>query len=84
MEKKVQKSRKKLLGTVIKITDKTTAKVRVERKMTHPLYKKIVESHKRYLVNNTLEGVKVGDRVYIEEGRPLSKKKIFNILKKVK
>ena len=72
------------MGVVISMTSETTAKIEVERKMTHPLYKKIVKSHKYYLVNNTLKDIVVGDRVYIEEGSPSSKKKIFNMLKKVK
>lgn len=84
MEKTKVKTRKRLLGEVVSVTSEKTAKVRVERKMTHPLYKKIVKSHKHYLVNNDKADIKVGDNVYIVEGKPSSKKKTFNILKKVK
>lgn len=84
MENKKIKAKKKLMGEVISMTSESTAKVRVERKMTHPIYKKIVKSHKKYLVNNTVKDIKVGDMVFIEEGSPSSKKKIFNILKVAK
>ncbi len=84
MEKKTQKARKRLLAEVVSVSDSSTVKVKVERKMTHPLYKKIIKSHKGYLVNNTIEDIKIGDMVYIEEGKPASKKKSFTILKKVK
>ena len=83
MEKKI-KARKKLMGEVVSMTSESTAKIKVERKMTHPLYKKIIKSHKYYLVENSLKDIKVGDKVFIEEGRPSSRRKNFNILKKVK
>ena len=83
MEKKI-KARKKLMGEVVSMTSESTAKIKVERKMTHPLYKKIIKSHKYYLVENSLKDIKVGDKVFIEEGSPSSRRKNFNILKKVK
>lgn len=72
------------MGEIVSMSDEQTAKVKVERKMTHPLYKKIVKSHKYYLVNNNLKDIKIGDKVFIEEGSPSSKSKTFNLLKKVK
>jgi small subunit ribosomal protein S17 len=81
---KIQKARKKLLGEVTAVDSGKTLKVCVERKMTHPLYKKIIKSHKNYLVNYTGSEIVVGDNVMIEEGRPTSKKKCFNLLKKIK
>ena len=77
------KARKKLMGKVTSIQNEKTLRVRVERKMTHPLYKKIVKSHKKYLVENDISDLIVGDVVVIEECSPRSKNKNFKILKKV-
>jgi len=79
----MQKARKKLLGKVVAANGINTLKVRVERKMTHPLYKKIIKSHKTYMVNYEGTDIKIGDNVMIEECRPISKNKVFNLLKKV-
>ena len=80
----IQRARKKLLGEVIAVDEGKTLKVRVERKMTHPLYKKIIKSHKNFLVNYIGIEIAIGDKVMIEEGKPTSKKKCFNLLKKIK
>jgi len=80
--KKIQ-ARKKLMGKIISVLNEKTLKVRVERKMTHPLYKKIIKSHKKYLVENDIPGLKVGNNVLIEECSPKSRSKNFKILKKV-
>jgi len=77
------KAKKKLSGIVTKVQGANTAKVRVERKMTHPLYKKIIKSHKSYLVENGLSDIVPGDVVIIEECSPKSKNKTFKILKKI-
>jgi small subunit ribosomal protein S17 len=74
---------KKLQGVVLKQSDNTTLKVRVEIKKSHPLYGKVVKSHKNYLVDNSVEGVVVGDTVVISETKPFSKNKKFVLVKKV-
>jgi small subunit ribosomal protein S17 len=81
MEQEIKKARKKLSGKVVHITSDVTLKVKVERKMVHPLYKKIIKRHKTFTVNNTGIEVKVGDDVMIEECRPISKRKSFNLIK---
>lgn len=79
-ESKVQ-VKKKLIAVVKKIVDDNTVKVVVEKKAQHPIYKKIVKSHKGYLVGKNGLDVKIGDKVMIEECRPLSKNKFFILVK---
>lgn len=68
-------------GVLMKIIDTKTAKVEIEQKKAHPIYSKIVKSHKRYLVDLNGKNVKAGDKVTIEEIRPVSKNKKFRIIK---
>jgi len=74
---KYKKTRK---GEVVKIVNDNTIKVEVERKTAHPLYSRIVKSHKRYLVATKGQEVKVGDIVIIEETKPISKRKAFKLI----
>lgn len=82
-EKKVTQP-KKLQGVVVNVIDQTTVKVKVETKYAHPLYRKIVKTHKNYLVHTTKGEFEKGQLVWIQEGRPVSKKKKFYLTGKVK
>ena len=48
--------------------------VQLTRKFRHPLYKKVVVSHKRVKAHDEME-CKIGDEVKIVESRPISKTK---------
>lgn len=72
---------KSLTGEVISTKMAKTATVKVERRWHHPLYKKIVKKSKKYLAHNEL-GVSVGDKVRIQETRPISKRKRWKIVEK--
>lgn len=76
-KQKTVKQPKKLQGVVSNIVDEKTIKVRVENKFSHPLYKKIIKKHKSYLVHTDKKAPEVGEQVWIEEGKPISKKKTF-------
>ncbi|MGE4372700.1 MAG: 30S ribosomal protein S17 [Xanthobacter sp.] len=67
---------KRVLQGVV-VSDKTdkTVVVRVERRFTHPLLKKTVRRSKKYHAHDEQNAWKVGDTVWIEEHRPLSKLK---------
>jgi len=67
---------KRVLQGVV-VSDKTdkTVVVRVERRFTHPLLKKTVRRSKKYHAHDEANAWKVGDTVWIEELRPLSKLK---------
>jgi len=55
-------------------TDKTVV-VKVERRFTHPLYKKVVRRSKKYHAHDEANKYKTGDTVRIEECVPISKNK---------
>ena len=69
-----------LIGKVVSTKMQKTAVVVVKREKPHPLYKKIVRKTKRFKVHNENIEVKVGDKVRIEETRPISKEKHFRVL----
>ena len=70
---------KRIKGSVISIKVPKTARVLVERLWQHPVYKKRVKRSKKYLVHNEI-GVKLGDKVVIQETKPISKRKKFKIV----
>lgn len=77
------KTRKQLTGVVIKISTPDTIKVRVEIKQPHPLYKKVIRSHKNYLAHIADSSIiKAGEVVTIEEAKPFSKMKKWIVLTK--
>ena len=64
-----------LLGTVISDKNAKTVVVKVERRFTHPLLKKTVRRTKHYHAHDEESRFKVGDLVWIEESRPISRLK---------
>ncbi|MGH2343228.1 30S ribosomal protein S17 [Segnochrobactraceae bacterium EtOH-i3] len=67
---------KRVLQGIV-VSDKTdkTVVVRVERRFTHPLLKKVVRRSKKYQAHDEANKYKTGDTVVIEESRPISKNK---------
>ena len=70
-----------LSGKVIKKSGDKTVSVLVTRQTTHPIYKKIIRVSKKYLVHNTDNSTAVGENVKIQETKPLSKNKSWEIIK---
>lgn len=70
---------KTLTGTVISTKMEKTVVVTVERRWRHPLYKKIVKRSKKYLAHDEF-GVKDGEKVTIQETRPISKLKCWKVM----
>jgi small subunit ribosomal protein S17 len=66
-----------LWGTVVSDKQNKTVVVEVERRFTHPLYKKTVRRTKKYQAHDENNECKVGDRVWIEETRPISRTKTW-------
>jgi small subunit ribosomal protein S17 len=71
---------KKLKGTVVSDKMEKTAVVLVERYVKHPKYKKYLRESKKYKVHDPEKKYKVGDKVIIEECKPVSKEKHFKVL----
>ena len=60
--------------------DKTIV-VRVQRQYTHPLYKKTVRRHKKFMAHDELNEAHEGDTVQIMESRPMSARKRWTLHK---
>lgn len=74
---------KKMTGIVVGNKMDKTLKVVVERIKVHPLYKKRIKEEKKFLAHNPEGEYKIGDRVEIEECRPISKRKRWRVIKKM-
>lgn len=74
---------KPLIGTVTSTKMETTVTVEVTRIKIHPIYKKRVKVKKKFHVHDEI-GVKEGDRVRIQECRPISKTKKWKIVEVIK
>lgn len=70
-----------LSGKVVSDKMDKTITVLVERKVKHPLYGKIMVRSKKYHVHDENNEFRPGDRVVIEECRPLSKTKAWRVVK---
>lgn len=66
---------KQRVGLVVSDKMDKTVVVAVENRAPHPKYRKIVVRTKRYKVHDEENKCQVGDRVRIEETRPLSRTK---------
>jgi small subunit ribosomal protein S17 len=67
-------NRRRLIGRVTSNSMQKTVVVEISRTFRHPLFKKVVHSHKRVMAHDELRS-QVGDEVRIVESRPLSKNK---------
>ncbi|MCB1526924.1 MAG: 30S ribosomal protein S17 [Hyphomicrobiaceae bacterium] len=69
-----------LYGTVVSDKSEKTIVVEVERRYTHPLFKKTVRRTKKYKAHDENNKHKVGDRVQIIESAPISKHKRWTVV----
>ena len=76
-------NRKERIGEVISNKMAKTIIVRVERRFPHPEFKKVVTSYKKFYAHDEKGDAKPGDRVRIEETRPLSKTKRWRLVEVV-
>ena len=75
--------RKERVGEVISNKMAKTIIVRVERRFPHPRYKKVVTGYSKFYAHDEKSEAKVGDRVRIQETRPLSKTKNWRLVEVV-
>src|SRR5436190_2750613 len=73
-------NRKERLGEVISNKMAKTIIVQVERRFPHPKYKKVVTGYKKFYAHDEKSEAKIGDRVRIQETRPLSKTKRWRLV----
>ncbi len=69
-----------LQGTVVSDKSDKTVVVKVERRFTHPVMKKTVRMSKNYKAHDENNDHKVGDIVFIQESRPISKNKCWVVV----
>lgn len=77
---RVQKER---TGEVISDKMTKTIVVRVERRVTHPRFKKIVTRYSKHYAHDESEQASIGDTVLIRETRPLSRLKRWMLVEVV-
>ena len=67
------------VGEVVSTKMAKTIVVEVTRRVSHPLYKRIVTKRKKFYAHDEAAAAKVGDTVRIVESRPLSKLKHWTL-----
>ena len=73
--------RRVLTGRVSSDAMDKTVVVEVARREMHPVYKKIVQSRRRYMAHDERNDCKVGDTVEIREDRPRSRRKRWTVVR---
>jgi len=77
------KGTRQLTGRVVSDKMDKTVTVLVERRVTHPLYGKIVTRSRKYHAHDESNECKEGDLVMIEESRPISRTKTWRVARLV-
>lgn len=72
--------RRVLQGTVVSDKCDKTVIVLVERRVMHPVYKKFIRQSKKYAAHDEDNVHKIGETVFIEECRPISKRKRWQVV----
>lgn len=74
-------SRKTRIGVVVSDKMDKTVVVKVESRVRHPLFGKIIRTGKGYKAHDEENQAREGDKVLIAETRPLSKDKHWRVVK---
>ena len=78
-EAKPRGRRKSRVGGVVKDQADKTVVVRVSRRVSHPLYGKVVQRSTKFAAHDETNDAHVGDTVRIVETRPISKTKRWRV-----
>ncbi len=73
-------SKRIMQGVVVSDKMDKTVVVNVERRTQHPLYKKFIRRSKKYVAHDEGNTFKEGDVVQIQECRPISKRKTWEVI----
>jgi small subunit ribosomal protein S17 len=76
-------AKKKLTGIVVSDKMQKTVVVQVERIKEHPKYKRRFKIHKNYKAHDETQQYHIGDKVVIEETKPISKDKRWVVINKL-
>ncbi len=80
IEMETRNERKSITGIVSSSKMDKTITVLVERRIKHPFYGKFVKKSKKFMAHDENNDCHVGDKVVIEETRPLSKNKRWRLI----
>ncbi len=75
-----QVNKKTMTGVVVSSKMDKTVVIKVERRFSHPVFKKVVKTTKKYKVHDEKNECLEGDFIRIQETRPLSKEKRWRLL----
>ena len=78
-ETTAQDNKRTKVGVVVSNKMEKTVVVAVENLVKHGMYQKYIKRTNKFLAHNERPDINVGDRVVIEETRPLSKRKRWNV-----
>ncbi|MGI6712048.1 MAG: 30S ribosomal protein S17 [Bacillota bacterium] len=73
-------TRKTRVGRVVSDKMEKTVVVRVETRVRHPLYGRIIKTSKKFKAHDENNESRIGDKVKIIETRPLSKEKRWRVV----
>ena len=76
----IRPRRKERVGEVIASKMAKTIIVRVQRRFPHPQFKKVITTYRKFYAHDEKSEAKVGDRVRIQETRPISKIKRWRLV----
>ena len=74
-----RKNKQSLIGKVVSAKMQNTVSVEVTRVIAHPVYKKRIKKHKKFLSHVSEVSPKVGDVVKITATKPISKNKRWRV-----
>ncbi len=78
-EQQNQSTKRTLTGKVVSDKMDKTVTVQIDRHVKHPLYGKIIMRSSKVHAHDEANQAKMGDTVEIQEGRPISKTKVWSV-----
>jgi small subunit ribosomal protein S17 len=72
---------KEKIGIIVSNKMQKTVVVKVESRYPHPIYSKTMIKTQKYLAHDKLDECNIGDKVLVQESRPLSKRKRWIVAK---
>ena len=75
--------KRQLTGEIISDKMQKTVVVEVEQSREHPKYKRRYKFHRKYKAHSESGEYHIGDKVVIEECKPISKEKKWRVIKKI-
>ncbi len=79
----MEKTQRTKIGTVVSDKMDKTVVVRVDRLKRHPKYHKSFKVSAKFKAHDENNEFKIGDKVEIQESKPISKDKHFKVIRKI-